>query len=354
MWHDVGNGALFLNTGGWVEPGRMNEVPETKRRLKNLLDVSGLTARMTVITPDPASEEAVLRLHTPAYLERLRSLSEAGGGDTGKSTPIGPGGLEIVLLAAGACIAATDAVLDGAVANAYALIRPPGHHAEAEMGRGGCVLANAALAALHARHARGLHRVAIVDWDVHHGNGYQDAFWEDPSVLTVSIHQDRAFPPDSGMLDEVGEGPGKGFNINIPLPPGSGTGAYDSAWERVVLPALRRFRPELILVASGFDASAFDPMGRQMIHSDGFRALTRGLLEVAAETADGRLVCCHEGGYSAGYVPFCGLAVIEELTGVRTEVTDPFLPVALEMAFQELQPHEAAVIDRVAAIHDLA
>lgn len=345
---------MFLRASEWIEPGEMGEAPITKRRFKHLLDASGLTASLQVITPEPAPDEAVLRLHSRDYLERLRALSQSDGGDAGPNTPLGPGGLEAVLLAAGACIDSVDAVVDKKASNAYALIRPPGHHAERERGRGWCVLANVALAAMHAREVRGVTRVAIVDWDVHHGNGTQDAFYDDPSVLTISIHQDRAFPPDSGLIDEVGVGRGEGYNINIPLPPGSGTGAYEAAWEMVVLPALRRFRPELLLLASGFDASAFDPMGRQLLHSDGYRALTRGLLQVAGEVAGGRLVACQEGGYSSGYVPFCGLAVIEELSGVRTAVSDPFLEVAKATVGQELKPHEKAVIAATCRRHGLS
>ncbi len=216
-------------------------------------------------------------------------------------------------------------MLDGTVDNVYALTRPPGHHAEPDLGRGFCIFANAAIGAEHAREARGLDRVAVVDWDVHHGNGTQKIFWEDPSVLTISSHQDNNYPPDSGHVHEVGAGAGEGYNLNIPLPPGSGVGAYVAAYERVVAPALRAFKPELIIVASGLDASAMDPLARMMMHSDGYRQLTRLLMDVAEDVCDGRLVVEHEGGYSSAYVPFCGLAVVEELAGVRSAIDDPFL-----------------------------
>jgi acetoin utilization deacetylase AcuC-like enzyme len=154
------------------------------------------------------------------------------------------------------------------------------------------------------------------------------------------------YPRDSGALDERGEGPGGGFNINIPLPPGSGHGAYLAAMERVVVPALRAFRPELIVVPSGFDGSMYDPLGRMMAYSETFRAMTRMLMAVADEICGGRLVLSHEGGYSPVYVPFCGLAVLEELSGVKTAVNDPMAASAASVGGQNLQPHQDEIIRR--------
>lgn len=249
----------------------------------------------------------------------------------------------LALLAAGG----VDAVLDGRVDNAYALVRPPGHHAMADKGWGFCLFNNVAIAAAHAR-ARGLARVAIVDLDVHHGNGAEQIFAEDPSVLTTSIHQDGAYPPGSGPVEAVGSGPGRGTNLNVPLPPGSGAGAYAAALDEVVVPALRRFAPEIVLVACGFDANGMDPMARQMLSSEGFRACARRLRLAAEEVAGGRLVLAHEGGYSPFVVPFCGLAVVEELAGVRTAVEDPFLG-PIEGYGQALLPHQADAVRRAAA-----
>jgi acetoin utilization deacetylase AcuC-like enzyme len=197
---------------------------------------------------------------------------------------------------------------------------------------------------MHARQARGLSRVAIVDWDVHHGNGTEHAFYEDPTVLTISIHQDNNYPPASGAIGDTGAGKGKGYNINVPLPPGSGVGAYLATFERVVEPALRAFRPDLILVASGLDASAMDPLASMMMTSDGYRKLTQTMLSVARDVCSGRLVMCHEGGYSPAYVPYCGLAILEEMAGVRTDLADPLLALLAAFGGQELQPHQAAVI----------
>src|SRR5262245_55254880 len=226
-----------------VEPDRHAENPDTKRRLRNLLEVSGLLPQLVPVAPRPASEDEVLRVHGRAYLERVKKLSAENGGDAGVLTPFGPGSYEIALLSAGGAIAAVDAVLDGRVDSAYALIRPPGHHAEADQGMGFCIFSNAAIAAQHARAARGLARVAVVDWDVHHGNGTESAFYRDPSVLAISVHQDNYFPAGRGALEDGGEGPGLGYNLNVPLPPGSGHGAYEAVFARVIAAALRSFRP---------------------------------------------------------------------------------------------------------------
>jgi acetoin utilization deacetylase AcuC-like enzyme len=237
-----------------------------------------------------------------------------------------------------------EAVVSGTVTNAYALVRPPGHHAGPGGAFGFCVYSNVALAAAHAREALGLGRIAIVDWDAHHGNGTEDAFYADPDVLTISIHQDGAFPHGSGAIDRTGEGAGEGANLNIPMPPGSGVGAYLEAIERVIVPALELHEPDLILVACGFDASPQDPLARMMVHSEGFRAMTRALKRAAADLCDGRLVLCHEGGYATAYVPFCGLAVVEELAGIDTGVSDPFLSGYASFPYQEVQPHQEEVI----------
>jgi acetoin utilization deacetylase AcuC-like enzyme len=345
FWYDTRSAGAFMPADGRViEPDIHSENPATKRRFRNLVDVSGLLASLVQLEPRPATEEEILRCHDAEYLERIKALSADNGGDAGELTPFGPGGYEIAQLAAGGVITAIDAVLDGTVDNVYALTRPPGHHAEPDRGRGFCIFANAAIGAKHAREARGLDRVAVVDWDVHHGNGTQKIFWEDPTVLTISSHQDNNYPPDSGHVHEVGAGDGEGFNLNVPLPAGSGVGAYVAAYERVVAPALRAFKPDLIIVASGLDASNMDPLARMMMHSEGYKQLTRLLMDVADDVCEGRLVVEHEGGYSSAYVPFCGLAIVEELSGVKSAIDDPYLEFFKGTAGQDLQPHQDAAI----------
>jgi acetoin utilization deacetylase AcuC-like enzyme len=347
MWHDTGRATTPVSSDRkWLQAWEHYENPETKRRFKNLVEVAGLFDDLVALKPRMATVDELLRFHTEAYVESIRVLSDGVGGNAGEGTPFGPGSFEIALLAAGGTITAVDAVLDGRVKNADALVRPPGHHAEAGVGRGFCIFGNVVVAIEHARARRGLRRVAVVDWDVHHGNGTQKAFYRDPDVLTISIHQDHWYPPDSGAMNERGEGPGAGLNINLPLPPGSGHGAYLAAFERVVVPALHAFRPELIVVPSGFDGSLYDPLGRMMAYSETYRSMTRMLMAAADELCGGRLVLSHEGGYAPIYVPFCGLAVMEELCGVKTPVDDPMAARAASAGGQDLQPHQDEIIRR--------
>jgi acetoin utilization deacetylase AcuC-like enzyme len=348
-WHDTGSHSLVMPDDAWLEPIPHIENPIAKRRIRNLLEVSGLLERLVAIRAEPATEAELLTCHDPAYVERIRTLSQLGG-DAGFRTYVGRGSFEIAALAAGGVIAAVRAVLAGKAENAYALVRPPGHHAEPDRAMGFCLFANAAIAAKWALSEGNLRRVALVDIDAHHGNGTERIFWSDPRALTISVHQDGAFPLDSGGLDAVGDQAGRGTNINIPLPPGSGHGAYIAAFERVVLPALRRFRPELILVPCGFDAGAQDPMSRLMLHSDSYRAVTALLMSVADDVCGGRLVFCHEGGYMPQAVPYLALAVMEQLSGVRTSVRDPFLGMFASNRWQAMQPHQTEVIEAAAAL----
>lgn len=352
-WHDTGSaGGLFpSNPAIGVQPYIHFENAETKRRMHELIVVSGLIDRLTRIAPRPATDEDILRFHTREHLDRIRKESEQPkGGDAGDGfSPFGQGSFEIAMLAAGGMIEAVKAVWSGQVDNAYALIRPPGHHAIAETGMGFCIFSNLAIAAKYAQQVLGVPRIAILDWDVHHGNGTQAAFYDDPTVLTISVHQDNVFPPDSGSLSENGIGPGAGYAINVPLPPGTGDGGYAYTLEQVVVPAMRNFKPDMILVASGFDAGAMDPLARQMVTSEGFRGMARTVKGLAEELCSGRLAMSHEGGYSAVYVPFCGLAVVEELAGAEP-FGDPMLFIPTGWAGHELKETERTVVDQAAVL----
>ncbi|WP_116598866.1 class II histone deacetylase [Primorskyibacter marinus] len=323
---------------------------DSKEQIRELLVASGLVDTLVPIVPRLATDAELLRYHTPAYLAKVKALSDAGGGDAGEGAYLGPNCYDIAKLATGACLEALDAVLDGRVENAYALVRPCGHHATKDFGRGYSIFNNLVVAILHAKAQGQVSRVAVVDWDVHHGNGTQDAFYDDPSVLTISLHQDGYYPPDSGGLDEQGEGPGRGYNINVPLPPGSGHGAYLEAMQQVVVPALRRFRPEAILVASGLDANARDPLGRMMCHSQTYRDMATLIKAEAQELCQGRLLASHEGGYASLYVPWCALAIMEAFADVKTSSDDPSLSRVAVWPGQELQPHQASVISKAAEL----
>ncbi len=332
--------------GPFFENERPFDNPETMRRFRNLLKASGLLVHLVPITPRKATIDEVCRFHSAEYVQRIRLASDAGGGDAGEEAPFGPGSYEIALLAAGGVINAVDAVLSGNVTNAYALVRPSGHHAEINRGRGYCIFNNIVLGALHAREMWDVDRLAIVDWDVHHGNGTEQAFSTDESVLTISIHQAGNYPEDTGDIESVSAELDVGQNINIPLPPGSGGGAYIAAFERIIIPSLRAHRPKLILVACGFDAGGLDPLGRMVLSSDIFRKMTQAVMSVAKEVCADRLVFSQEGGYSTYHVPFCGLATLEELSGVRTDVQDPFIWLDA-LPYQQLQPQQNSIIAEV-------
>lgn len=343
-WHNTGNYAGIMPYGNPVQPDAHYEHPETKRRIRNLLEVSGLMDSLVNIKPVAVTEEQLLRFHTPRYIEHIKQLSDGHGGDAGGFTMVGRGSYEIAQLSTGGVITAMEAILNGDVNNAYALVRPPGHHGLADESCGFCIFANGVIAGMHALETHGLDRIAYIDWDVHHGNSQETAFYNDPRVLTLSIHQDNCFPPNSGHIQDNGKGAGTGFNINIPLPAGSGVGAYESVFDRIVLPSLEAFKPQLIIVPSGFDAGAHDPLGRMQMHSDGYRSLTKKLMKAADELCEGRLLMIHEGGYNPATVPFYGLAVLEQLSGVKTDVVDPFQGMMAALGGQDLQPHQDVVI----------
>ncbi len=324
FWHGGGNYALTLPVSGLVQPGGgLPESPETKRRLKNLMEVTGLMRELAVQTAPEADRDDLLRVHPASYLDAFKAASDAGGGELGLRTPFGRGGYEIAALSAGLAKAAVFSVLEGRAQNAYALSRPPGHHCLPDWPNGFCLLNNIAIAIRAAQAAGLVRRVAVVDWDVHHGNGTEAVFWTDPGVLTISLHQERNYPLDTGGAEARGAGKGHGFNLNIPLPPGCGHASYLETIDRIVLPALRRFQPEMIVVACGYDASSMDPLGRMLATAETFRLMTRQVMGAAAQLCGGHLILVHEGGYSEVHVPFCGHAVLEELSGSAVRAPDP-------------------------------
>lgn len=329
FWHGGGNYAGMLPVGGLVQPldGGLPENPETKRRLKNLIEVTGLAADLTMQGADPASQEDLLRVHPVSYLDAFKALSDAGGGELGRRTPFGPGGFELAAQSAGLAKAALASVLRGDVGNAYALSRPPGHHCLPDYPNGFCLLNNIGIA-IKAAKAGGLaQRFAVLDWDVHHGNGTEAVFYDRADVLTVSIHQERNYPMDTGAFADRGRGDGLGCNLNIPLPPGTGHTGYLAAMERLALPAIRDFAPDVIIIACGFDAAANDPLGRMLATAETFTMMTRQVMALAQDVCDSKLLMVHEGGYSETYVPFCGHNVLQEMSGSSITAPDPFAEV---------------------------
>ncbi|SEF57779.1 class II histone deacetylase [Jhaorihella thermophila] len=336
FWHAGGNYAFTLPIGGLVQPlaaGGLPENPETKRRLKNLMDVTGITRDLDMRGTDPATREDLARVHPAAYLDEFKRLSDAGGGELGRRTPFAAGGYEIAALSAGLAKAAVEAVVTGDLENAYALSRPPGHHCLPDFPNGFCLLANIAIALEAARARHGAMRVAVVDWDVHHGNGTEAIYYDRDDTLTISVHQEGNYPLDTGYVTDRGRGAGEGFNMNVPLPAGAGHTAYLAVMDEIILPALTRFRPDLIVVACGFDAAAVDPLARMLATADTFRQMTLRLKAAARRRCEGRLVLVHEGGYSEVYVPFCGHATLEALSGSDVTAPDP-----LDEALRVRQP----------------
>ncbi|HLS09743.1 class II histone deacetylase [Lentibacillus sp.] len=324
FWHQTGQGALNSGSGGWIQADTHAENPETKRRVKNLLDRSRFIKELHQIEPRAATRKEVEMNHDQTYLNCLKELSDAGGGDAGEHAIVGPDSYEIALLSAGGALTAVDAVMKNEVQNAYTLTRPPGHHAEYETGMGFCLMNNVAIAAKYAREAYGLKRILILDWDVHHGNGTESAFRSDKDVLFISIHQENIFPKNRGGISYTGEAGGEGYTVNIELPAGTGNEGYLQTFDKVIEPIVNQYQPELILISAGQDPSRFDPLGRMLMTAGGFYDMAARMKVLAENHCNGRLVALHEGGYSTAYVPFCTLRVLEALSGKQSGVEDPF------------------------------
>jgi acetoin utilization deacetylase AcuC-like enzyme len=251
------------------------------------------------LEPVPAALKWIETVHTAGHVERVRRVTELGGVLDQGDTPTERRSFETARLAVGAALVACDAVMTGKVRRAFVAARPPGHHAEPDRAMGFCLFNNVAIAARYLQQKYGLARVAIVDFDVHHGNGTQEAFDADPSVLFISLHQDpRTLYPGSGLAGEIGVGAGKGFTLNIPMDPGDGGDEYLAAIDQKVIPRLTEFAPEAILLSAGFDAHTDDPLARIHVSDDGFEQITRRLTAAADALCGGRVVSLLEGGYS--------------------------------------------------------
>jgi acetoin utilization deacetylase AcuC-like enzyme len=274
---------------------------ESAKRLRAIgegLERDGLLPRLLRIEPRRASLDWIEAVHTPDYVETVKKDVERGARQlsTGHSL-ISRESYDVALWAAGGVLAACDEVMEGRAGRAFCAVRPPGHHASADVGMGFCIFNNAAVAARYLQKRHGLGRVLIVDWDVHHGNGTQGIFYRDGSVFYFSTHQ-WPWYPWTGAAEETGEGDGKGATLNIPLPAGSGDPEFIEAFEGKLRPAMDRFRPDFVLISAGFDSRTADPLGRFRLTDDGFRRLTEIVIAIARDHASGRLVSVLEGGYS--------------------------------------------------------
>ena len=265
----------------------------------SLLEADGLVGRCVALASRPITDAELFRVHTPEYLRIV--LEDVADGlvvlSTGDTAIKGEATLDAARRAAGGLLLAVDAVCTGRVENAFAVVRPPGHHATPSKGMGFCLFNNVALAARHAQSTHGLERVLIVDWDVHHGNGTQETFYEDARVLFFDTHQSPLYP-GSGHADETGRGAGEGFTINCPFPAGAGRREIVGAFRDRLVPAADRFRPQLVLVSAGFDSRDGDPLGRFTLTDADFAELTGIVREIADRHAGGRIVSTLEGGYA--------------------------------------------------------
>jgi acetoin utilization deacetylase AcuC-like enzyme len=281
------------------ETGRHPERPERLRAVTARLSDAGLVARCTAGRFKPLSEEVVRQVHAPEVVEGVRRAAGAGGGWLDADTYVSAHSFDVALGAAGACVAAVEAVLTGDDPQALCLVRPPGHHATPGQSMGFCLFNNIALAAHHAKAAHGLTRILVVDWDVHHGNGTQDIFYDDPEVMFFSIHRyGHGFYPGTGAEDETGHGSGLGFTRNEPVRFGTSRAAYHDRFRLALEQSAGRIRPQLVLLSAGFDAHRDDPIGSVGLETEDFGVMTRAVIGVAKAHAGGRLVSCLEGGYN--------------------------------------------------------
>jgi len=315
--------ALFYPTGhqGHFKSGHP-ERPERVEVIWSAFQKAEWWRQAKQVVPTGVPAQVLKAVHTPAYLNLLE-LSCRKGGQLDADTYTTPQSWELAHLAAGGAIAVVEAVWKREARRGFALCRPPGHHAMRGQGMGFCLLNNIALAAENLVQFQSAKRLAIIDLDLHHGNGTQDIFWKRKDVFYFSTHQ-SPFYPGSGRLDEMGEGDGQGFTANFPLSPGSGDSAYSSVMDTVILPLLDRYRPEMILVSYGFDTHWLDPIGQMLLSADGYARLINKLAVWSEAYCQGRMAMILEGGYDLDAARACTLAVTEALLGLKWE--DPLGP----------------------------
>jgi len=312
--------------------------PESKDRLvaarQALLDSD---LELEWVTPDPAPVQAIARIHDPSYIETVREMADGGGGWLDGDTVVSPSSYEAALLATGSGLMAVDRCLSGRQL-AFMLVRPPGHHACRARGMGFCLFNNIAVATAHALDERGLERVLIVDWDVHHGNGTQAAFYDDPRVLFVSIHEGGHYP-GTGLAGEVGIGDGAGYTVNVPLHAGESDGAVFLAFESLLAPLTRAFKPQIVLVSAGYDPQEGDPLGDLRFSETAFQWMAARLLALSQEVGAAGPLCFLEGGYVPSMV---AASIVATLRGLSGE-TPPFERVVSDAGRADVQEALEAV-----------
>ncbi len=296
------------------------ECPERLQVLYSMLEDPDMAGHFKKVTARSATKKELALVHSPQYMKDLETTESSAFTSLDSDTGTCALSHEAALLAAGGLCEAVALVCSGQLDNAFALIRPPGHHAERSCAKGFCLYNNIAIAAKFAQTRLGLKRVLIVDWDLHHGNGTQHCFEKDPSVLYFSVHQRHSFP-SSGKFREVGKGDGKGYTVNLPLPAGCGDGDYVLLFEKILKPIALEFSPQIVLVSAGFDNHFADPLGSMTLTPSGFAGLTRSVMEIAETCCEGKVVLTLEGGYNLEALQDSVKAVLLELAGVtKTEI----------------------------------
>ena len=311
------------------------------------LKETGIKEKLTCLPPRPASIEELEMVHTPEYISYVKSKAEGGGGWLDPDTVMSPKSYEAALYAAGGLLVAVENVMRGEVDSAFALVRPPGHHAIHDRAMGFCIFNNMAIAAKVALSEFSLNRILIADFDVHHGNGTQDAFYADPKVLYFSTHQ-YPFYPGTGWMDETGMGEGEGTTVNFPMSAGWGDEEYLRAFNEVLVPVARRFEPQLILVSAGFDVHWADNLAMMRVSVTGFAQIVMILKELAAELCQGRLVFTLEGGYNLQVVASSIKAVFDVLLG-NSEIDDPLGKASMVRKTEGFDEH----IEEIKRIHHI-
>ncbi|TCP30612.1 acetoin utilization deacetylase AcuC-like enzyme [Scopulibacillus darangshiensis] len=323
--HNTGKQMYRLPSGHSMDVGLEFENGKRVAYIKDMLEKTGLLEHMKHVLPYEAAEEDLLRVHTQRHINDMRKKCQEGVRLLGSEVYGCQDSERIARLSAGGAMKAVDIVCNELepINQAYALIRPPGHHAGANHAEGFCIYNNAAVAARYAIEKYPLKRVAIIDWDVHHGNGTQEIFYSQNQVLFMSIHEENYFPLYSGQLEEIGEGDGRGYNVNIPLPSGTGSAGYNIVFDHLIDPIIQQYQPDLIIVSAGQDPNGLDPLSRMRVMRPGFQAMAGKVREMASATSNARLVVLQEGGYSLPYLPIATLGVIEGMTNMYTEFQDP-------------------------------
>ncbi len=302
------------------DTGQHVEVAARLEAIISHIEQTGLTSQLTLIEPRPATVAEIALVHRREYIKEIEEKAARGGGWLDPDTVMSAGSYEAALYAAGGLIRAVEAVMAGEVASAFALVRPPGHHATSRQAMGFCLFNNIAIAARYALAEYKLERTLIIDFDVHHGNGTQEAFYDNPRVMYISTHQ-YPFYPGTGSIEETGSGAAKGTNINIPLPAGCGDAEYLKAFEQIIVPAAQRFNPQLILVSAGYDAHRADPLATMEVSVGGFVQMTETIKRLADELCGGRLALTLEGGYDLNALAASVKATFDVLLG--NSASDP-------------------------------